>query len=543
MDWLSWLDKGRWDNKYRADEKTLIDSLTTNKLEHKERDDGVEMGEINSDLKTGKRNNKKDTTERFTAHSPKFHRDIIQPREHKGDSVPKMDELNISIADSMKSWESWLDKKNRTINDDFPKGKPPHIDYNKTPDKTIPRTIRAFEDEKDDDPMVYDHKTASWESWLDKNNGIERDHKKEDKHEWDGKFSSSTIRDDAENDDDKAIGEEESLEELTDGKLEEIEKLKSWEVFLKANLNQYPDDNPPQETDKDGDTIINYETGTKLNTDGTTTDPKNRKIEDESSSDNLTDRYRKGGAGRKEDDTGKGGRGRKGGQSRGGGSSGEGEISYQDTERNSDGSHNVTEQGTRAEMRHFNKLPKLEESVKPSKVGAINSTQPASDDDKALADTQDVGTTPVGDVSTPPSHTTPKTPDSIRKLPTSVTPKIASWEVFLEKGLAGAKKVLLTHRDPDPEETDVDKIMSNAELAGKTIQQKRASWEEWVEKMQGAGDARYGNQHLTGMEQHPVADDESMELSAETDENNEKQEEKEDKGDKDNKPYKALSHE
>ena len=61
--------------------------------------------------------------------------------------------------------------------------------------------------------------------------------------------------------------------------------------------------------------------------------------------------------------------------------------------------------------------------------------------------------------------------------------------------------------------------------------------------MQGAGDARYGNQHLTGMEQHPVADDESMELSAEIEENNEKQEEKEDKGDKDNKPYKALSQE
>ena len=66
------------------------------------------------------------------------------------------------------------------------------------------------------------------------------------------------------------------------------------------------------------------------------------------------------------------------------------------------------------------------------------------------------------------------------------------------------------------------------------------SWATWLEKMQGAGDARYGNQHLTGMEQHPVADDESMELSAETDENNEKQEENEDK---DNKPYKALSKE
>jgi hypothetical protein len=59
--------------------------------------------------------------------------------------------------------------------------------------------------------------------------------------------------------------------------------------------------------------------------------------------------------------------------------------------------------------------------------------------------------------------------------------------------------------------------------------------------MQGAGDARYGNQHLTGMEQHPVDDDESIDLSAESDKNNEKQEKTENKEGKDNKPYKALS--
>ena len=69
------------------------------------------------------------------------------------------------------------------------------------------------------------------------------------------------------------------------------------------------------------------------------------------------------------------------------------------------------------------------------------------------------------------------------------------------------------------------------------------SWEGWLEKMQGAGDARYGNQHLTGMEQKPVADDESIDLSAESDKNNEKQEKTEDKEGKDNKPYKALSQE
>ena len=65
-----------------------------------------------------------------------------------------------------------------------------------------------------------------WESWLEKNNAIETSHKDEkEKEEWDGKFSSSTIEDEVK--DDKAISEEEPLDELTDGKLEEVEKLKS----------------------------------------------------------------------------------------------------------------------------------------------------------------------------------------------------------------------------------------------------------------------------------------------------------------------------
>ena len=76
----------------------------------------------------------------------------------------------------------------------------------------------------------------SWESWLEKNNAIETSHKKDEKKdEWDGKFSSSTIRDDVKDDDDKAVSEEESLEELTDGKLEEVEKLKSWEIWLEKD--------------------------------------------------------------------------------------------------------------------------------------------------------------------------------------------------------------------------------------------------------------------------------------------------------------------
>ena len=66
--------------------------------------------------------------------------------------------------------------------------------------------------------------------------------------------------------------------------------------------------------------------------------------------------------------------------------------------------------------------------------------------------------------------------------------------------------------------------------------------------MQGAGDARFGNQHLTGLDQEPVdnEEDEANILPAKdtnSKENDEKQEETEDKEGKDNKPYKALSHE
>ena len=82
----------------------------------------------------------------------------------------------------------------------------------------------------------------SWESWLEKNNAIETDHKEgEKKHEWDGKFSSSTIRDDAK--DEKAM-DEESDEIMEDAGLEEIEKLKSWESWLEKNadINDHYDD-------------------------------------------------------------------------------------------------------------------------------------------------------------------------------------------------------------------------------------------------------------------------------------------------------------
>ena len=400
-------------------------------------------------------------------------------------------------------WLSWLDKK-IDIKDLKPM----------TPkEKKIQASI---DNEKDSDNQYY-HKEASWESWLDKNNGIETDHKKEDKHEWDGKFSSSNTKDEVE-DDDKAIGEEESLEELTDGKLEEIEKLKSWEVFLEKN--QYPQDKIPEKKDEDGDLQINYETGTKLNEDGTITDPKHRKIEDENSSNNLTELFSRGnlkgkkqGAGRKgynnAGDSGGVPKGHAGKFGKGGKTFGAEQFSHNsgDSVRpNADGTR-TTIDGLRQQIARINE--------NENKKVLSPTGQSAATHQKEVVDIENVG---------------------------------KSWELFLEKGLKfhdpNTKRIKGSMtKVPIGQPDDVKGIEADAEEALKKPRNVLRSWESWIEKMQGAGDARYGNQHLTGMEQHPVADDESMELSAETEENNEKEEKKEDKGDKDNKPYKALSQE
>ena len=115
--------------------------------------------------------------------------------------------------------------------------------------------------------------TKSWESWLEKNNAIETSHKEgEKKEEWDGKFSSSTIRDDVKDDDDKAVSEEESLEELTDGKLEEVEKLKSWETWLEkdAQTNRWIETirkKPTHNSMEDSQSFTRQQTGARYDQD------------------------------------------------------------------------------------------------------------------------------------------------------------------------------------------------------------------------------------------------------------------------------------
>jgi len=289
-----------------------------------------------------------------------------------------------------KSWESWLEKKNRTINDDFPKGNPP---IKKKP-TMFPRIIREFPDEKED-PMVYDNKTASWEDWLEKNNAIETSHKEDEKkHEWDGKFSSSTIRDDAK--DEKAQSEEESLEELTDGKLEEIEKLKSWEAWLEK---------------------------------GRWDEPKST----------ATDTHLKEESGR----------------------------------------------DTRVEVNELNaEIGQEATNERLDEAGRTGMFKPTD------------------------------------------TPNFTSKKPKYVKGV----------------EQTGDDISQSKEHLNIDIAHAAKSWTIWLEKMQGAGDARFGNQHLTGLDQEPVNNEEDEanilpEKEEKTDDKREKHEETDDK------PYKGLKAE
>ena len=338
--------------------------------------------------------------------------------------------------------------------------------------------------------------SKAWELFLEKNNATETSHKDgEKKEEWNGKFDNSTTRDDAENDDDKAIGEEESLEELTDGKLEEVEKLKSWEVFLKATVGGGTEHAV-------GETFSEEEA--KKRPDMQKKNPP-KYIKSHFANPN-TGKDAVIGTGKQIPTSRKG--------------------TFQDTKN----TKNLTENDvTEGAIRTAKKNPELKYLVPEAQVK----------EDKGLG----------GDTETPVktqeeldkefyerTQPEPKGTKSDKKVLARRTRK--SWELFLEKGI--------TYEDTNPRETDPEKIMESAKNPRKKITltpDMKKSWNEWLDKMQGAGDARYGNQHLTGMEQHPVADDESIDLSAESEENNEKQEKTEDKEDKDNKPYKALSQE
>ena len=401
-------------------------------------------------------------------------------------------------------WLNWLDKKTaRTINDDFPKGKPPHIDYNKTPDnetdKTIPQIKRDFDDETHEDPFS----TKAWESWLDKNNAIETDHKNNKKEEWDGKFDNATTRDDVKDDEDeKAVSEEESLEELTDGELVEIEKLKSWEVWLDKALSSDAG-------------ALNVAEGTK---------PKKENMHGLGAGE----RHQRGestirghGVGTPEQVTVGG------------------NVTTQPREVavKPSGNDKTSQQNNRSMSKVLNQVTPKDIDASFKRVTENNTNELGTTTDKPVKTAEQLDAEFNERVQPEPKSK----PMSKKQLAARAARK--SWESWLEKNSVDGKQ----SEDGLPKLTpDGKKVLVEGQkvIDRDTRGKKNQFYKSWLEKMQGAGDARFGNQHLTGLDQKPVDDEESeANILPEKDENNEKQEEKEEKEGKDNKPYKALSHE
>ena len=116
-----------------------------------------------------------------------------------------------------------------------------------------------------------------------------------------------------------------------------------------------------------------------------------------------------------------------------------------------------------------------------------------------------------------------------------------SWELWLEKDALDGKQSPdgLPKLTAGGKEVEIEaKNVIDRDDRGKN----NDMYKSWLEKMQGAGDARFGNQHLTGLDQKPVNNEEDEanilpEKEEKTDDKEEKQEET------DNKPYKALGGE
>jgi hypothetical protein len=256
MDWLVWLEKKQGGTggtrKYwlYTDGKTSKESGWHNQI-HSDDNDEMERGsaKITHDTGYGGKGYFGVTLRNHLSDSQRSHinQQIKENRYHRepdnvtfdhghnnNDTVgsskkhyPKYSHLYIPKDDDYKNaaWELWLEKKDKYSG--------------MTPKQR--KIQESIDSENDSDNQYYTK--ASWEAWLEKNNAIETSHKDEkEKEEWDGKFSSSTIEDEVKDDkDDKAVSEEEPLDELTEGKLEEIEKLKS---TFKEPTKKNPYDKP-----------------------------------------------------------------------------------------------------------------------------------------------------------------------------------------------------------------------------------------------------------------------------------------------------------
>ncbi len=453
-------------------------------------------------------------------------------------------------------WQEWLEKDSldgKQSAGGLPKGSK----YSGLTPKQ--RKIQeSMNNEKDSDNQYY--KNASWESWLEKNNAIETSHKEgEKKEEWDGKFSSSTIRDDVK-DDDKAVSEEESLEELTDGKLEEVEKLKAWEVFMvnKMPMNQYDKQPQKKRTIKGDGVTLDTNVGTVKepltetvpvsNPRGSIGNKKVKRIDHEAG-----DGSRKIVEIPKENNTNP-------------------EVKFMSGGRPESG-----EQGSINATAGGKGKVTLENSIQMLNSVLGDENKP-TDKNESLPAVSSVPETPEAKRRRLIQGTYRKernTDGSIKQSNSTVT----NWESWLEKGSrwdTGKKenkfidslqavgtmaneennrsmKVIddeIEHGIKPSNITSEPIKMPKKKVPSKDVDNrlnvleahKLKSWEGWLEKMQGAGDARYGNQHLTGLDQKPVNNEEDeANILPEKEEKTDNKEEKQEKTD--NKPYKALGGE
>jgi hypothetical protein len=451
------------------------------------------------------------------------------------------------------------DREPPVINEDI---KTHHAEKEKP--RMFPTIRREFADDAEDKESK-----KSWESWLDKNNATETSHKDgEKKVEWDGKFSSSTIEDEVKNEDEKSESEEESLEELTDGDLVEIEKLKSevdkiitdltrdikdpkrredivqrqaeqkvketvtkaWELFLvNKPMNQF-DKQPQKKRTIEGDGVTLdtnvgivkdklTETVPIKNPKGSLGNKKVKRIDHEAG-----DGSRKIVEIPKEENTNPEVKFTSGGRP---------ESGKQGSVNASDGRHmgHKIEEGAENNSVLYNALA---EEAKEKEVD--NKT----DDPVVISNDESEPATPI----------VPETPEAKRKKLIQATYRkrrgvdgkiIKSWESWLEKNSLDGKQSPdgLPKLTAGGKEVEIEaKNVIDRDDRGK----KNEMYKSWLEKMQGAGDARFGNQHLTGLDQKPVNNEEDeANILPEKEEKTDNKEEKQEKTD--NKPYKALGEE
>ena len=488
------------------------------------------------------------------------------------------------VTTDMKGNRTFVDRKTKNVKDPsssfWPTGKKPdpflHMVYLNSIKDLTERKIASKKHQKQYYPEDWKDSQAKK---LEKNNGIETDHKNDKKEEWDGKFSSSTIEDEVKDDkDDKAVSEEEPLDELTEGKLEEIEKLKS---TFKEPTKKNPYDKPYTNFKKlsQRQIVQDFLDNPDMNTFQTEHVPKEAKKSWEAwlEKDALDG---KGGNEAKDDLMMPSLMG----------------MYKKPTKQTKEGqARDYIRDTPHVESYHSRRLghgKKYESGrrpleKKPQSGGFVNEPRKEEWDITADQDAQQRGSgkntfddkddvEPAGGFIQGQGRTIPKTGKSPKIKPQGKGvkhkgrprgSKNKTWESWLnkyeetveDKRLAvkldearaiASGKVSKPKIKPD---AGVDAEMGEfsniqAEKLRSATVSPLDSWATWLEKMQGAGDARFGNQHLTGLDQKPVnnEEDEANILPAKDEnqeENDEKQEETEDKEGKDNKPYKALSQE